>query len=314
MGESTPKTAEEDLWDLAESQHGLVTRQQLLDLTYTPKAIQHRLKARRLHRVSRGLYAVGWPEMNPLRRWMGAVLVSGKSAALSHRSAGALWEIAKEGGAVETTVRRSEGPDRPELRVRRRPTLPSRDLTIRELIPVTTPDRTLVDLATVLGAHALERAVNDADKLDLVVAGDLAAVAERFRGEPGVRRLRQLLARDSFCLSDSTLEVIFRRIAPRAGLPIPETKRVINGFEVDFFWQSLGLVVETDGLRYHRTAASQTRDRLRDQAHTAAGLTTLRFTHWQVQHREEEVIEVLRKTAVHLRSRESDHRSGDSHP
>jgi very-short-patch-repair endonuclease len=261
--------------------------------------------------VSRGLYAVGWPEMNPLRRRMGAVLVSGETAALSHRSAGAHWEIAKEGRMIEVTVKRSEGPDRPELRVRRRPTLPSRDLTTHDAIPVTTVDRTLVDLATVLGAHPLERTINDADKLGLLVAGDLAVIAERFRGEPGVRKLRLLLARDAFRLSDSTLEVIFRRFAARAALPTPETKQMINGFEVDFLWSSLGLVVETDGLRYHRTASSQTRDRLRDQAHTAAGMTTLRFTHWQVQHRDEEVIDVLRKTAAHLRKRGAGRRSRD---
>ncbi len=50
----------------------------------------------------------------------------------------------------------------------------------------------------------------------------------------------------------------------------------------DFYWPDLGLVVETDGLRYHRTPAQQAKDRRRDQAHTAAGLTPLRFTHGQI--------------------------------
>jgi very-short-patch-repair endonuclease len=74
----------------------------------------------------------------------------------------------------------------------------------------------------------------------------------------------------------------FLPIARRIGLPEPLTRHRLNGFLVDFFWPELGLVVETDGLRYHRTPAEQARDRLRDQAHAAAGLTPLRFTHAQV--------------------------------
>jgi very-short-patch-repair endonuclease len=70
----------------------------------------------------------------------------------------------------------------------------------------------------------------------------------------------------------------------------------VNGFRVDFFWPDLGLVVETDGLTYHRTAAQQARDRLRDQAHTAAGLTPLRFTHAQVRYEPGHVEHVLRTT------------------
>jgi very-short-patch-repair endonuclease len=69
---------------------------------------------------------------------------------------------------------------------------------------------------------------------------------------------------------------------------------------VDFHWPDLGLVVETDGLRYHRTAAQQTRDRLRDQAHAAAGLTTLRFTHAQVRYEPEHVRATLAKVARRL--------------
>ena len=61
------------------------------------------------------------------------------------------------------------------------------------------------------------------------------------------------------------------------------TGRTLNGFKTDFHWPDLGLVVETDGLRYHRTPAQQARDRVRDQAHAAAGLTPLRFTHEQVR-------------------------------
>jgi very-short-patch-repair endonuclease len=78
------------------------------------------------------------------------------------------------------------------------------------------------------------------------------------------------------------------------------TKQWVNGFEVDFYWPGLGLVVETDGLRYHRTPAEQARDRLRDQAHTAAGMRPLRFTHEQVRYEPGHVLETLIATARFL--------------
>src|SRR5690242_3384511 len=76
---------------------------------------------------------------------------------------------------------------------------------------------------------------------------------------------------------------LFLPIARQAGLPQPVTGRTLNGFKTDFHWPDLGLVVETDGLRYHRTPGQRARDRVRDQAHAAAGLTPLRFTHEQVR-------------------------------
>ena len=95
--------------------------------------------------------------------------------------------------------------------------------------------------------------------------------------------MRNLLDRRTFTLTDSELERLFLPIAAAAGLGRPETGAWLNGYKVDFYWPSLGLVVETDGLRYHRTPAQQAQDRRRDQAHAAAGLTVLRFTHGQVR-------------------------------
>jgi|SRR3954451_14467465 len=109
------------------------------------------------------------------------------------------------------------------------------------------------------------------------------------------------LDRHTFRLSDDELEVAFRPLAAAAGLPIPQTKVFVNGFEVDFFWPGLGLVVETDGFRYHRTASTQSRDALRDQTHAAAGMTPLRFSHWQVKHESARVSRVLAVTARRLR-------------
>jgi very-short-patch-repair endonuclease len=150
-------------------------------------------------------------------------------------------------------------------------------------IPVTSPVRTLIDLASYLPVKELEAAVNAADKHDRIDGASLQAAVHDLPPGPGVGRLRRLLDRHSFLLTDSELERRFLPIARAAGLPPPRTGAHLNGFEVDFYWPDLGLVVETDGLRYHRTPAQQARDRVRDQAHLAAGLTPLRFTHAQVR-------------------------------
>ena len=257
-------------WALAGKQHGMVSRRDLLALGFSPRAVEHRLAKGRLHLVTRGVYAVGWPALTQERRWMAAVLACGKGAALSHRSAAALWDIGEErAGQVDVSVRRRCEHRRAGIRARSRPALPAEDIVVRDDIPVTRPARTLLDLATELGAMSLERAVNEADKRNLVDPEALRATLDRYAGEPGVRPLRALLDRNTFCLSDSNLEILFRPIAAAAGLPPPLTKQRLNGFEVDFYWPNLGLVVETDGLRYHRTPAEQARDRLRDQTHTA---------------------------------------------
>lgn len=229
---------------------------------------------------------------------MAAVLACGKGAVLSHRSAAALWGIGRERrGQIDVSIRRRCRHRRAGIRAVSRPSLRREDITLRAGVPVTRPARTLVDLATELGATALERAVNEADKYDLIDPEALRAALDNFAGEPGVRPLRALLDRHTFRLSDSDLEILFRPIAAAAGVPPPLTKAMVNGYEVDFFWPDLGLVVETDGLRYHRTASAQTRDRRRDQTHVAAGLTTLRFTHWQVKHEQAHVRRTLRQTA-----------------
>jgi hypothetical protein len=287
-----------------------VTRRDLLALGFSPPAIEHRVARGRLHPVARGVYAVGWPQLTPERRWMAAVLACGEGAALSHRSAAALWGIGKERDKrVDVSVRRRCEHRRTGIHARSRPSLQAEDIVLHNGIPVTRPARTLLDLATELDALALERAVNDADKRDLIDPDALRNALEDFAGEPGVRPLRALLDRHTFRLSDSDLELLFRPIAAAAGLPPPLTKARVNGFDVDFLWPELDLVVETDGLRYHRTPSAQARDRLRDQTHTAAGLTSLRFTHRQVKYERPYVQSVLARTARHLRRERATNRS-----
>jgi very-short-patch-repair endonuclease len=291
------------VWALVRRQHGVLTRLQLLELGFGPRAIEHRLATGRLHPVARGVYAAGTPHLTRQGRWMAAVLMCGPDAALSHKSAAALLEIrAERGGKIEVSVpahvsRRPRG-----VVVHRRTRRGPWELTVHDGIPTTSPVCTLVDLATRLSRRQLEAAVNEADNRDLTDPEALRAALEELAGRPGVAALRQMLDRRTFRLTRSELERLFLPIVRRVGLRPPETGVRVNGFEVDFYWPDLNLVVETDGLRYHRTPAQQARDRLRDQAHLAAGATPLRFTHQQVRFDPEHVERTLSGVVRRLRA------------
>jgi very-short-patch-repair endonuclease len=156
-----------------------------------------------------------------------------------------------------------------------------------------------------MGPRDLERAINEADKLDVIDADALRKALDERSGEAGVRPLRRILDKHTFRLSDDELERLFRPLAAAAGLPVELTKHVVNEFEVDFYWPDLGLVVETDGWRYHRTPSAQSRDALRFQTHVAHGLIPLRFSHYQVKHEPRHVRTILEQTVAHLRGSRS---------
>ena len=280
----------------------MIARTQLLALGMSERRIERRIGSGRLHPVWRGVYAVGRPRLGRLGRWMAATLACGAGAVLSHSSAAALWGFGSElPGLVEVSLPPGRSSQQPGIRAHRRAALPTAEVTTHEGIPVTGPRRTLIDEATQLPRGRLERAINEADKLGLVRADTLHAGLGEHRGEPGVGALRALLDPLTFRLSDSELERAFRPIARAAGLATPETKAWVNGYEVDFFWPELKIVVETDGLQYHRTPSQQRRGLERDQAHLAAGMWPLRFSHWQVKHDPTHVRDVLRRTAARAR-------------
>jgi very-short-patch-repair endonuclease len=285
-------------WALAREQHGVVARRQLLELGLSPRGIEHRLARGRLHPVGRGVYVVGRGELSPQGRRMAAILACRSTAVLSHRSAAATWGIGRElRGVVEITLRASTGPRRPGLRVYRQPGLKDEEMVLAPTgVPVTNVVRTLIDLAVCLDEPGLDRAIREADRLGLVDPEALRLALCGRPGQKGVRRLRDLLDRRTFRLTDSELERRFLRLVQRAGLKLPLTQQEVDGFRVDFLWPELEIVVETDGLRYHRTPVQQARDLRRDQAHTAAGRVPLRFSHAQVYFEAEQVAATLVET------------------
>ena len=290
-----------EVWTLASAQHGVVTHTQLLELGFTRDAIKHRIRTRRLHPVWRGIYAVGRPDLTRHGLWMAAVLACGPGAVLSHDSAAELWELLEpRSNLIHVSARHGSARRLRGIRAHRRQALEATDVTEHRGIPVTAPICTLIDIAPTIERSRVEAAVTEGDKRDLLNLDALRAAVDAGVGRSGVGVLRTILDRRTFCFTDSELERRFLPIARRAGLPKPATQAKVNGFRVDFYWADLGLVVETDGLRYHRTPTQQARDRLRDQTHTAAGLTSLRFTHGQVRYEPERVEAVLTAIAARL--------------
>jgi very-short-patch-repair endonuclease len=254
---------------------------QLLAHGITRHGIAHRIRKGKLHPKARGVYAVGTPNVTRFGERMVAVLACGDGAVLSHLSAAVHWGIWKrEPGQIHVTVSPTRNP-RPEgVKVFRR-SLRRGTATKHHGIPVTTVLQTLIDCAPGRSGREVERMINQADALDLLPADVLERQLEG-RPEPGARVLRDILARDAFTLTDSELEAMFVPIALRAGLPKPLTQQWVNGHRVDFYWPDLDLIVEVDGLRYHRTPLQQRRDIERTQAHEDSGLTCRRFIYWQV--------------------------------
>jgi predicted transcriptional regulator of viral defense system len=270
---------------VARKQHGAITRGQLLRLGFTNHAIDHRIAKGRLFPIWRGVYAVGRAELSRDGVLFAAALSCGRAAALSHSSSAELWAVRDvDPGPIEVSVPNGTARRRRGIVVHRRLAVVAAQTTRVRGIPVMTPTWTLIDLAPRLGRAEIEAMINEANKRDLIDPEDLRRALDHLPRVPGVSVLRELLDRLTISLTDSELERRFLPIAAKAGLPSPQTGRRVSGFKVDFYWPGLGLVVETDGLRYHRTPAQQARDRLRDQAHAVAGLTALRFTHAQVRY------------------------------
>jgi very-short-patch-repair endonuclease len=271
-----------------------VTIGQLRRLGVRDGAIARRLRIGRLHVLHRGVYAVGHVEISREGRFLAAVLAAGDRAVLSHRSAAAHWGFAgAEGEEIDVAVpccrRQRSGL---HLHVVR--SLPAADSTRHRGIPVTTPARTLLDLADVLPDRALERAVHEAEVQRRVNHRQLRAQLERASGRRGAGRLESTIAAGP-APTRSELEDRLLALLESHSLPRPRANARVGAFEVDFFFPAHGLVVEADGDRYHGTAAARRRDATRQATWEAAGLRVLRVTWEQVTRAETQTAARLRR-------------------
>lgn len=228
------------LWELAERQHGVVTRQQLLAADLTDAAIRHRLAIGRLHTLRRGVYAVGRPQTSREGTWLAALLSCGAHSALSHASGLALCRVRSGLGpqVIDVSVPRQLRRRQPNVRLHRLKR-GTEEIRIRDGIPVLSPARLLLNAAATVSIQQLERDINIADAQGLISVDALGRAIRGFRHEPGVAALRAVVLGHTFTLTDSELERIFLPVARSAELPDPLTRRYVNGFRVDFFWPDL---------------------------------------------------------------------------
>ena len=262
---------------LAGRQYGVISRGHLVALGASSRQIQRRVAAGRLHAVHRGVYAVGHRAPRREARWLAAVLAGGEGAVLSYRSAGALWQlIDRERPLPEITVARTREPR--DVLVHRAQ-LPGGHVTVHQRIPVTTPARTLADLAHTLQPRDLTRALREAQFRRLFHLPSMLAVLDH---RPS-RQLRELI--DDLIPTQSHLEDRLLTICKRHDLPTPRTQRQIGATRVDFLWPDHDLIVETDGWESHSTRSAFQQDRTATNDLQLAGYTLLRFTHADLAHR-----------------------------
>jgi hypothetical protein len=301
MGGRSRQDRDTAAWALARRQHGAISRAQLLRLGFSRKAIEHRLAVGKLFPVFRGVYAVGRRELTQEGWFSCAVLACGEDiAAISHESAVTLYGVGRRSLRHPLHVSVPAGASRvsrPGIEVHRRESL---EVVTRRGIRVTTPECTIVDMAAIWDRDDVEAMINEAVIRRLTSVAKIREALDGWGSRAGKAPLRRIIDVRTFRFTRSQLERAFIPIALRAGLPLPLTCHVVNGFEVDFYWPELGLVVEADGLSFHRTPQQQAEDLRRDQAHVAAGLTCCRFSHGQIRYEPLEVEKVLRSIADRL--------------
>lgn len=279
------------LASLAGEQWGVFTWRQLMAAKVAKSTIARWVGEQRLHRVHRGVYSLIRPDvLAPEGRWLAAVLACGVGAALSHRSGAALWTVLDYAAAAEVTVPTGRAHSVEGVILHRSRNLAG-NVTTRRGIPVTTLERTIADLADVVPPAALRRAAQQAEFLRRTIgsAGDPWRHAHGRRGAPSLRELPLLRARTG--MTRSELERRMLGLCRRAGLPEPESNRLVAGMRVDFAWKPERLVVETDGGQAHLTAAAFEEDRRRDVELMIAGWRVARFT-WAAIRYEPDVVAV----------------------
>jgi Transcriptional regulator, AbiEi antitoxin len=263
----------------AGAQYGVVTHAQLLELGFSKSSVGRLLSAGRLHRVHRGVYAVGHPALTRHGGCMAAILACGDEAVLSHQSAGWLWGLVPEYSAlVEITVP-ARGRRRAGIRVHHAPALARSECTTEERLATTTFSRTLLDIATTCPLKRLERIVERADRLGILDLIEVDSTLARHPGCQGSPRLRQTLNlyREPVFARAPT-ERRFLALVLKAGLPRPAINIFVAGHEIDAYWQRERFAVELDGWDTHRTRAAFERDPLRLEELKLAGIDSTRIT------------------------------------
>jgi very-short-patch-repair endonuclease len=290
---------ERALSELAERQHGVVGRGQLLGLGFGEGAIKARVGMRRLVGLHGGVYAVGQGRVDRRGRWWAGVLAYGGGAVLSHRSAAEFWGLGRQRGSlVEVTAPagRQGVERRPRLWIHRCRLLPAEDGTEDRGLPVTTVARTLFDYAEVVAFAQLEKAWEEAEKRNLLQLAAVERVCERGYGRRALKPIRRLLAEArAGAEGRSPLEERFQRFLAAYRIPPGSTNVEILDHEVDVLWPAARLVVELDSWEHHAHRAAFERDRTRDPGLLLAGYRTVRVTHLRLDREADKLAAEIRR-------------------
>jgi very-short-patch-repair endonuclease len=277
-----PEEAELLVLGLARRQHGVISWGQLARHGMSARWVDHRVARGWLRRLHRGVYLVG-PLDGPYSRFMAATLAAGPGALLSHYAAAVLDGLRPPAdGPIDVTVSGRRARSRPGLRIHRSHIHPA-DATRRHGIPVTTPARTLLDLAATAPTNDLDLdlALNEAQIQRRVSSHSLDEQFSRYPRHRGTAALRKAL-RTEPRLTRSEAERLMLDLVREAGLPTPEANVRIAGYEVDLLWRERKLIAEIDGYAFHSMRSSFERDRRRDQELVAAGYRVIRVTWRQI--------------------------------
>ena len=289
---------------LARRQHGAVARWQLLAAGVTRNRIATRLRTGRLTEIHRGVYLVG-AVPGPHTHEAAALLACGPGSTLSHRSAAALWRLLPHPAAapVWITTPPERNATRPRIKVIRAHLDPS-DLRRREGMPLTSPPRTLLDLASLLDESDLEHVVAEAHYRKLASDAELRDQLARNPGARGTATLGAVIdlpGGPQRTRSPAERELL--RLLRRGAITGFETNAKIIGYEVDFLWREAGLVVEVDGWSGHSGRIAFERDRLKAARLSAAGLRVVPITGRQVRREPAETLERIATTLAATRRR-----------
>jgi very-short-patch-repair endonuclease len=277
--------ADDTILELAARQRGVVSRRQLIQAGVSSDKVDGRVRAKRLHALYRGVYRVG-PVVAQYAHEMAAVLACDGLAVVSHRSSAELWQLPpqrRSAGPVTVILAHSDHGRRPNIEAHRVRALPVDEVTKLERIPITTPARTLLDIAGAVSCRELERAVAEAFARGLANESAITTLMSRHPRRPGARVLRALLGAEQPALTRSEAEERFLSLIRKARLPAPEVNVSIGDYQVDFFWRVERFVVEIDGFAFHSSVDRFESDRRRDAVLAAAGLRVMRVTWRQMQ-------------------------------
>jgi very-short-patch-repair endonuclease len=285
--------------ELAAKQRGVITRAQLLELGLTRTTIDNWVKHSRLHPLYRGVFLLGHPRPIAGARNLAAVLACGRGAVLSHLSAAGLWRLLPgQEGDVDVTVPGRNPGRRRGIRVHRVNALDRRDVRKLGGIPITSPARTIFDVAAVVRRRELEQALAEAYARRLARRSDFVSLLARRSSLPGTRALRALLDDGTPALTRSQAEERLLALIRTAELPAPEINVRIGRDEVDFMWRDQRLIVEVDGFRFHSSRSAFEHDRRRDAGLSSQGFRVIRITWRQIVDRPEALIARLAKALV----------------